>query len=192
MNVVGATLIWRKNMLKWETDDIRIEGSVHGGCKVNFVVKDLEFNQTLMHKYSGETYVVEIKKKKEKRSLDANAYMWVLAGKISNRPDILMSKDEVYQKAIKDYGVSAVMPIKDTMLKDILRWHTSNGLGNSFDIIGACKNFEGYTNVHFYYGSSQYDTRQMAHLIDGIVAMAKDLDIVVDSNEVERVKKEWK
>lgn len=178
--------------MKFTTNSIMIEPSIHGGCKVSFHTLDARYNHELLHKYEGVPYEVEFREKKERRSLDANAYMWVLAGKISNHPDIIMSKDEVYQKAIKDYGVSAVMPIKDDMLKDILRWHTSNGLGNSFDIIGACKNFEGYTNVHFYYGSSQYDTRQMAHLIDGIVAMAKDLDIVVDGNEVERVKKEWK
>lgn len=178
--------------MKFTTNDIRIEGSVEGGVKVSFFSLDATYNHTLLHKYSGKNYTVEIKEHKGKRSLDANAYCWVLCGKISSHKDIYMSKDAVYQKAIKDYGVTAIMPINDDQLNDIVRWHDKNGLGNAHRIIGPCKNFEGYTNVCFYYGSSGYDTKQMSRFIDGIVADAKDLGIeTMTPAELERLKGEW-
>lgn len=178
--------------MRFTTNGIMLEPSIYGGCKVSFHTLDAQYNEDLLHKYEGKPYEVVITEKKGKRSLDANAYMWVLAGKISNHPDILLSKEEVYKKAIKDYGVSTVIPIKDDLMKDILRWHTSNGLGNSFEIIGACKNFEGYTNVHLFYGSSQYDKVQMSALIDGIVADAKELGIdTLTPAELEQMKGEW-
>lgn len=39
-------------------------------------------------------------KYKQKRSLDANAYAWVLMTKIANHPDISSSKDDVYEQML--------------------------------------------------------------------------------------------
>ena len=50
---------------------------------------------------------VEIKKHREKRSLTANAYFWVLVGKIAERLNI--PDDEVYRQMIKEVGVSEVI-----------------------------------------------------------------------------------
>lgn len=178
--------------MKMTTNDILIEPSIHGGLQVSFRTSDLTYNNDLMHKYSGKSFVVEIKQKKENRSLDANAYCWVLCGKIAEHKDIHLQKDRVYQQAIRDYGVSTIMPIRNDVLQDVLRWHTGSRLGNQYRVLGASK-FEGYTNVCFYYGSSEYDTKQMSHLIDGIIADCKDLGIeTMTPSELQRLKESWK
>ena len=43
---------------------------------------------------------IEIKKFRKKRSLDANAYCWILIGKLADKLDI--SAIEVYKMAIKE------------------------------------------------------------------------------------------
>ena len=102
-----------------------------------------------------------------------------------------MKKTDVYRKAIKDYGVTLVMPVKNELLKDIIKWHEKGGLGNSCDVLGPCK-VPGYTNVMFFYGSSGYDTKQMSVLIDGLVADAQELGIeTMTPAELERLKVMW-
>ena len=53
---------------------------------------------------------IEIKKYRNKRSLDANAYMWVLISKLEEKVNI--SKDVIYKDAIKNVGVYEVIPVK--------------------------------------------------------------------------------
>lgn len=179
-------------MKRYTVRDIRLEKHVDGGTILRAVTDDIAWTPEMLHEYDGKSLTIEVRENRAKRSLDANAYCWVLCGKISSHRDIYLSKDGVYQQAIKDYGVTATMPVRDDLLEDVLRWHDSGGLGNAHRIIGKCRNFEGYTNVCFYYGSSGYDSKQMSRFIDGIVADAKDLGIeTLSPREIERMKGEW-
>jgi hypothetical protein len=54
---------------------------------------------------------VELKKYREKRSLDANAYMWVLVSKLQEKLDI--PKEDIYKDAIKNIGVYEVIPVRN-------------------------------------------------------------------------------
>lgn len=177
--------------MKLIAENLLIEPSISGGAVVRFETLDLKYNHDLMHKYDGKKMTVEIKEKRAGRSLDANAYCWVLCDKIATTKGILMKKTDVYRQAIKDYGVTLVMPVKNDLLGNIIKWHEKGGLGNSCDVLGPCK-VQGYTNVMFYYGSSGYDTKQMSILIDGLVADAKELGIdTMPPAEVERLKAMW-
>ena len=50
----------------------------------------------------NKTYAVEVKQHKKQRSLDANAYCWVLIDKLSEKLNV--SKTEIYRQAIKEIG----------------------------------------------------------------------------------------
>ena len=177
--------------MKLIAENLLIDPSISGGAVVRFETLDLQWNHDIMHKYEGKKMTVEIKEKRSGRSLDANAYCWVLCDKIASTKGLLMKKKDVYRQAIKDYGVTLVMPVKNELLKDIIKWHEKGGLGNSCDVLGPCK-AQGYTNVMFYYGSSGYDTKQMSILIDGIVADAKELGIeTMTPAEISRLKTMW-
>lgn len=119
----------------------------------------------------GEMYSAELKKHRNRRSLDANAYFWVLCGKLAAK--LGLPKDEVYRSLIKDVGDNyVIVPIKNEAAdKWIDNWQ-SKGLGWVCDILGESK-LDGYTNVMSYYGSSTYDTKQMSTLINLIVDECK-------------------
>ena len=70
---------------------------------------------------------VELKKHKKKRSLDANAYMWVLVSKIQEKLNI--PKEDIYRDAIKNIGVYEVIPVKDEAVERFIEAWKHNGLG---------------------------------------------------------------
>ncbi len=131
----------------------------------------------------------EIKKYRKKRSLDANAYAWVLMDKIAKKLSI--SKTEVYRESIRDIGgVSQIVCVQDEAVDKLRQGWERHGLGWQTDTMPS--KIEGCTNVVLYYGSSMYDTKQMSVLVDKIVQDAKDLGIQTDTPEqIERYKSEW-
>lgn len=122
---------------------------------------------------------IEIKKYRNKRSLDANAYMWVLISKLEEKVNI--SKDVIYKDAIKNIGVYEVIPVKNEAVERFIEAWTKNGLGWVCETTKS--KLEGYTNVLAYYGSSTYDTAEMSRLIDLIVQDCKQLNIETMSKE---------
>jgi hypothetical protein len=119
----------------------------------------------------GEKYSAELKKHRNRRSLDANAYFWVLCGKLAAKVGV--PKDEVYRCLIKDVGDNyVIVPIKNEAVDKWIENWQSKGLGWVCDILGESK-LDGYTNVVTYYASSTYDTKQMSTLINLIVEECK-------------------
>lgn len=112
--------------------------------------------------------VYEITEYHEKRSLSANAYAWVLINKIA---DVLRkSKEEVYFQMLKDYGQSEfVSVLSEIDVSGYFKYYEEYGKGH----------VEGreFTHYKVYKGSSEFDSREMSILIDGIVQEAKALDI---------------
>lgn len=133
---------------------------------------------------------IEAKKHRERRSLDANGYCWVLLGKLAEKMNIPAS--EIYKLEIKDIGVYEVLPIKDIALDKFINNWQERGIGWICEIIGKSKH-EGYTNVRAYYGSSTYDTKEMSRLIDSIVEDCKLQGIETDTPEqIQKYKEMWK
>lgn len=110
---------------------------------------------------------VKITQWREKRSLSANAYAWVLLGKLSAALHI--PPEDIYRQLIPDVGGNYTAVTVDLVGLDKLRetWG-NNGKGWVVDVIGAGIR-PGTVDVALYFGSSVYDTAQMARLIDLIV-----------------------
>ena len=138
----------------------------------------------------SKDYEVSISPKKRKRSLDANAYLWVLIGKLG---EVLHKPDtEVYREYIKDNGVFQIVPIREDAIKRWTETWKRNGIGWVCDDLGECRNTKGYHNIKCYYGSSTYTTKEMARLIDAVVADCKEQGIVtMTPSEIERLKAMW-
>ena len=133
---------------------------------------------------------IEAKKHRNRRSLDANAYCWILLGKLSEKMNI--KSVDIYKMEIKDIGVYEVLPIKDAAVEKFVQAWQKNGIGWICEIIGKSK-IEGYTNVKAYYGSSTYDTKEMSRLIDSIVYDCKMQGIeTATPEELARLKEAWK
>ena len=131
----------------------------------------------------------EIKEHKQKRSLDANAYLWVLISKIQSVLNI--PKETIYKDLIKDIGVYEVIPIKNIAVNKFCEaWH-KNGLG--WITVTTKSKLDGYTNVLAYYGSSEYNSKEMARLIDSTIEECRNLDIETKSDEeIKSLVESWK
>lgn len=122
----------------------------------------------------GKPLDIEVKEHKPRRSLDANAYAWVLIDKIAEKTHI--KKSEVYRQAIREIGgVSTTICLLDKAV-DFFRqcWELK---GTGWQTEAEPSKLPGCTNVTAYYGSSVYDTRQMALLIDNLIQDAEALGI---------------
>lgn len=110
---------------------------------------------------------VKLTKWREKRSLSANAYAWELLGKLS--AVLHIKPEEIYQEIVKAVGGNAVyVAVPAQSIKDLRDKWSHNGLGWTVDVIGASDQ-PGIVDVAMYYGSSVFDTAQMARLIDLII-----------------------
>lgn len=118
----------------------------------------------------AEKLSIKIGKYREKRSLDANAYFFVLADKLAQKLNI--TKEEIYRGYIREIGgVSETVCVKNEAVEKLCEGWKHNGLGWQTDTFPSKLN--GCTNVILYYGSSTYDKAQMNRLISMVVEDCK-------------------
>lgn len=136
-------------------------------------------------------YTCSIKEFRKKRSLDANAYMWVLVGKIA--ATTMATPEEVYRSYIRDMGDNyEVFPVRNDVAERFPDIWASDHIGWFAENLGESK-IKGYTNFRCFYGSSVYDTQQMGRLIDWVIQDCKELGIeTLSEMELSRLKEEWK
>ena len=158
---------------------------VTGVPKITFTVNE---KAELMQGYDAlkdvELLTIEAKQFRQKRSLNANAYAWKL---ITDIADVLRaSKDEIYLQMLKRYGQSELISVISNI--DV------GAYVKYYEQAGESKlNGKTFTHYRVYKGSSEFDTREMAVLIDGIVSEAKELDIPTETPEqIEKMKSLWK
>lgn len=133
-----------------------------------------------------EKYDIRVVKHKKKRSLDANAYLWVLCGKIASKTH--STKDEIYEQMLDRYGVF----YKDdngyvvvTVKKDV----DMSKVGGHWKLYRQEGRFNSYLMIK---GSSEYNSEEMSRLIEGVVDEAKTLGIDVITNTAkDKMLEEW-
>lgn len=153
--------------------EVKLEG---GWLMVRPEREDLGKAMAVVRKHkSGKLYDIEVKEHRKKRSLDANAYAWVLINKIADA--LRITPKEIYRQAIQGIGDNCeIIPIKEEAAEHFKQIWEAQGLGWPCMDMGKSK-IAGYRNLKAYYGSSTYDTRQMSILIDNLVQDCKALDI---------------
>ena len=115
-----------------------------------------------------------VKRFRQKRSLDANAYCWLIIDKIAQR--MRMTKVDVYRDHIRLIGgVSETVCVQDRAVDKLCEAWRKNGIGWQTETFPS--KIPGCTNVTLYYGSNTYDTAQMSALIDSLMQTCKTLGI---------------
>ncbi len=148
----------------------------------NGMIATLRINEknTICKAYNelqDKTVSITIKPYRKGRSVSANNYAWQLMGQIADKLDI--SNDEVYHMMLVQYGT----PVLDDDGKIVMFSLRSDiELSGEFWIhsasVGASEvNGKMFTHYRVIKGSSEYDTKEMSRLIDGIVCEARQLDI---------------
>ena len=113
--------------------------------------------QTILDGFkAGNEY--DIEPHKEKRSLSANAIAWVYCDKLAEK--LHSTKEEIYRIAVANVGVFTEIKVADAeAAKRFKRIWQHNGVGWLTRTINE-------TTIQAYYGSSTYNTQEMARLID--------------------------
>ena len=151
---------------------------------INGTGKITKFLQEIFNLDKNTIYDVKIDKHREKRSLNANNYLWELCTQIG---DILRkSKEEVYLDMLVDYGQSIMVSvISDIKLNGFYKYYKEAGK--------SILNGKEFTHYKLYKGSSEYNTKEMSILLDGIVQEARQLGIRTKENEeLEKMIDKWK
>ena len=126
--------------------------------------------------------------KRRKRSLDANAYLWVLCDQIAKA--IRSTQEEVYRAAIKRVGVVDVIPMREDAAAEWCRRWRSRGIGWVVETADA--GLDGWVEVLAYWGSSTYSATEMSRLLDDVIEEAKGLGIETATPEqLALMREEW-
>lgn len=167
--------------------DIKLEGGI---LMIRPEKQDLGKAMALVRKHKNRLYDLDVKEHREKRSLDANAYAWVLIHKLAEA--MRLKPIEVYRNAIRDVGDNFTpMCVREQDVERFIRSWESNGLGWPVDDLGMSQ-VPGCRNLLAYHGSSTYDTAQMSRLIDSLVQDCKALDIeTLTPEKLSALKEAW-
>lgn len=178
--------------------EIKIKG-VDARVKLNgdielvlICAKDTQVSiQALLDDFKPEhQWTAKIARKKRRRSLEANSYCWVLCDKIASA--IGTTKELIYKDAIENVGVFTQMLVQNEAVESFINAWNKQGLGNHAMTAYESKKNPGNTVIIAYHGSSTYDTKAMARLIDYIVSEAKEVGVeTLTPDEIAKMKAAW-
>lgn len=154
-----------------------------------FKVKEISAARKLVLTFRKRLYDLIVKEHRERRSLDANAYCWVMLDKLAEATGV--PKTEIYRRAIRAIGgVSDVVCVQERAADALISGWGSGRLGWFCE--KEPSKLPGCVNVTLYYGSSVYDTKQMSRLIDHIIEDCRALDIeTMPPERLAAMKEEW-
>ena len=134
---------------------------------------------------------IEIKKYREKRSKDANAYFHVLVNKIAEYQGL--GNDEVKKSLVIEYGALAKDDNGYTVgfkLPASVNIDLIHPYAKVFDV--REENGRTFNCYLVYKHTHELDSKEMARLIDGTIYVAQDLGIETDTPEqLAKYKESW-
>lgn len=158
--------------------------------KISVVLDTNEIN--IVEQLKNENKLnIELKKWYKKRSLDANAYCWVICDLIAKElsKNGITTKEEVYKDAILQVGSFEPFIVQEKTFENFKRIWEKQGLGF---LVQEVSRKDKCVKVNCYYGSSTYDSKEMSLLIEILVQLAKSLNIETKSKaEIDSLLKEW-
>ena len=122
---------------------------------------------------------IEMKRYRKKRSLKSNGYAWALIDRLAE--ELSISKERIYRNIVRNIGGNSTFVRVENKARDkLVKEWSKNGIGWFADIIDED---EIYSDIALYYGSSTYDTKQMARFIELITQECQELGIPYESLE---------
>lgn len=160
----------------------------------NFTVRDMPKIMSIVGGFFGKAdankeYTLEIKERKAKRSLDANALYWHYVHQIAAAARVEVTA--VYRGHIKEIGGNNdIVCVQNQAVDRFCKSFESNGKGWITERMPS--KIAGCTNVICYYGSSTYDTAQMSRLIQLAEQDCKDFGIMtIDEIKLQQILDKW-
>lgn len=169
--------------------DIDIDYETHK-AKISLLIdtKQLDIVEELKN---DEKLNISLKKYRKHRSLNANSYFWKLLQELCELAEI--DTVEEYKRRIKELGIFRQFKIEKDNIKTFEKMWTAQGIAWFCEI--ADTTYIGDTEfkiINAYYGSSSYNSKQMARLIDGVVQDCKVYGIETKpKNEIDSLLRSW-
>ena len=136
-----------------------------------------------LEKYMDKPIEITFEEYHEKRSLQANKFLWACIGDICNA--VHEDKDKVYLDLLRHYGQYTLIRIPAEAL-DILKrqWRETEVVGE----------IDGKIDVLCYFGSHTYNSKEFARLLDGVKEMMRSAGLEPPPDEemkavIERMEK---
>lgn len=122
---------------------------------------------------------------RQKRSLDANALLWVCLGKMAEA--LQADKWAVYLQMLKRYGQFTYICVKPHVVDSVkAHWRECDVIGE-VDING-----QKAVQMLCYFGSSTYNTKEFSVLLDGVISEMKEMGIEAPtSQDMTRALEQW-
>ena len=161
--------------------------SIEGKPRVTFDVDSFDEIRGMEEKEIS----IEITTRRNKRSLSANAYFHVLMGKIAEK--LKISKQRAKNLLLAKYGQREILedgPLIISIVSsvDMLEREDIHCVPVGYGEV----NGKDFTHWAVLKPSHEYDTKEMAELIDGTIEDAKELGIeTLSPAELERMKAAW-
>ena len=140
---------------------------------------------------------ITVKLWRDKRSLDANSYYWVLLSRLAEAVGI--SKPRAHNLMLRKYGQNLVIDsqIAFLVIPDTEEAEETALEAESFHIrptsqVKQGKDGKMYRTYTVLAGSSTYDTKEMSELINGLVSECKEQGIeTLTPDELARMMKDY-
>lgn len=159
------------------------------GFWLHLKVAESRLAQKFIAAMKDRLYIADLKEKRERRSLDANAYCWVLLDKLA--ASLNTTKEELYRLYVKRVGVFRDFHLDPEEAKSFEVAWSMLGTGWLTEQVDYTQDGERVV-IRAYYGSSRYNTKQMSRLIDEIVEACKDQGIETKTpDELAIMKETW-
>ncbi|MDR3243441.1 MAG: hypothetical protein LBT79_01695 [Elusimicrobiota bacterium] len=119
---------------------------------------------------------IAIKKWSEKRTLDANAALWVLINEMAVK--LNMGIQDLYLKMLQDYGVFEFVCVKRQAVERLKQIYRLCKEISEVEING-----KPAVQYQCFIGSSSYNREEFTRLLDGVIEEARQLDIYLITKE---------
>lgn len=128
----------------------------------------------VIDRFIGKDLEIAIKEARQRRSKDANSYMWVLLDKLAEA--VQSTKTELYLGYVRQYGVYKDFTLTEDEAKTFRVAWEKLGTGWPTEQVDYAQDGD-HVVVRAYYGSSTYSSKRMSRLIDAIVQDCKQVGI---------------
>ena len=124
-------------------------------------------------------------KYRQKRSLDANALLWVMLQSIATT--LRADKWQIYLQMLKRYGKYTYICVKPSVVEAVKQqWRECEELGE------VSINGQPAIQMLCYFGSSTYNTKEFSVLLDGVISEMKEMGLDTPTSEdMKRSLEQW-
>lgn len=159
----------------WQTGKFNVTFSLNENSSINEIAKLKDC----------EKVAIKMTKHRNRRSLDANALLWMCLGKIA---EVLRAdKWDVYLQMLKRYGKFTYICVKPNVVDAMkAQWREC-------EVVGEV-NINGQKAVQMlcYFGSSTYDTQEFSVLLDGVITEMREMGLETPASEdMRRSLEQW-